>query len=369
MSCSKNVLCMLMMSGIVLINSSMVFWEQIEILAVGEKTIHQSIETNQIDKNDAQYLFDRIATNHQLTEDKKSLFVALFNQFAGLDFVKKSIFVKDDILETFLWWAWVFKWWISVSDLESVEKEWVSMTYCSKTAKINLSAMTCLETNSVFSKYSIVQGDAITLIEQWWANWSLIAMPLDTSIIREYLSTIHQIDWSVVFDMYIYRAWFVEKEEGDHYRKGHRAVAFVWEDWEVYVLDPYMSDQKPILLSNYASKWGTEEQIILFPQFWYAYSPCALPEDIAEEQWDEASQEPWESLPEETIQQALWEERKPEENEWVFINDQPIDEKDGEKLDEWVDLNEWVIDEWSQEEIIELTGEYTWTPANTPDHE
>lgn len=326
---SKKILLVVYCSLLSVSFFSKIYAEQIEIISLWEEMIQKTLETNTVNINNAEYLFDRMQTNEQLSEERKTVFLWLFKQLVWSEYFQWGVFVKEDLLNTFLW-EWRFLYWIPLFWIESLEKEWVSMTYCSKTAKLNLQQITCLGTDGIFSPNTIVQWDAITLIEQWRKKGELIAMPFDLWTIKKYLSTLHQKYWSVIFDLYVYRSWYEEKEESDYYRKWHRAVLFIWHDLELYVLDPYMHDQKPIRLWNYKATWWSEEQIVLFPKFWYQYALCPMQlKDSEIEQLDQQEDE--------TVQNLPWDERKDEED--------------------------WLIEQWNEQYKQEDENEI-WSEAN-----
>ncbi len=171
---SKKILLVVYCSLLSVSFFSKIYAEQIEIISLWEEMIQKTLETNTVNINNAEYLFDRMQTNEQLSEERKTVFLWLFKQLVWSEYFQWGVFVKEDLLNTFLW-EWRFLYWIPLFWIESLEKEWVSMTYCSKTAKLNLQQITCWVCH-LFRLFLVFLFGRMS----WWMwNWGFVIASID----------------------------------------------------------------------------------------------------------------------------------------------------------------------------------------------
>lgn len=166
-------------------------------------------------------------------------------------------------------------WWLDVSIMQSVLVENSdSMTYCSLTAKENLSMLSHYPIVShSFMTGFIPQWDAVDLIDLWLKEAILLAINdethLDATI--QSLTTNYR---TVLFDIYFYQKQSIRNKEKNRVFHGHRAVLFFWDDAKRYVLDPVMdaANQKAQRLDIYLKKMRDEWDMYLSPLFYPVYS-------------------------------------------------------------------------------------------------
>lgn len=125
--------------------------------------------------------------------------------------------------------------WLDPNRLRSFNAEyrnswWRRISYCSRTARLNLEKMW-------INRDQIIRWDAIRLISSLKRNWNWYSTDFNWALSRMQ-DLANSWKWNV-FDIY------------PETRNWHRAVAFLWNDWQIYVKDPYYHWVEPIPFQNY----------------------------------------------------------------------------------------------------------------------
>ena len=177
-------------------------------------------------------------------------------------------------------------WRIDPTSVTSSPVENDGMTYCSKTAKITLHALTWLPYAGWYGDY-ISQWDAISLFEKGRDTELLLELPVQSKelVIKDILAA-----WSgTIADVYTYiphadgaLTWEMVKEGDDemkdaYFLQSHRFVVFLGTDDELYVLDPYRGEKTttPQSFDEYVSR--------LWSSSMYVYRQVYLPDEVQQE--------------------------------------------------------------------------------------
>jgi hypothetical protein len=97
----------------------------------------------------------------------------------------------------------------------------------------------------------------ILYVEVIWKSKELNAViDQDEEMIRRVMHTLSVENGAAsVFDIYVHRpAIGAQHGTYDYYMQGHRAVAFIWQEWRVYILDPYVASTAPVALTSYLDR-------------------------------------------------------------------------------------------------------------------